>query len=193
MSIYTEIRDGVFAWTNRSDLTTETDTAIRQAIRTAHRSGSFYRDLVILPLTALPTDQTQIIDLSSAAPDFRQLATCGPTGYDFQYDVTDISDLFDADKYPKTDICYGVGTNLMIRASSPVQDVTLTYWKNPVVSPIASTDSWIADMHQDLIILWAAATVLTMIGEQEIKTRVEALAKLAMQDLIEDSLSIVRR
>lgn len=193
MSIYTDIRDGVFTWTNRSDLVAETDSAIRQAIRTAHRQGSFWRDLVTLNLTAQPVTAIQSIDLSVSAPNFRQLQAAGPTGSDLQYSVVDISDLFDQDRYPRSDICYGLGTTLIIRAAAPSAEITLTYWKNPVVTPLADTTSWIAELHQDLIILWAAATVLTFIGEQEIKQRVEALAKLAMQDLIEDSLSIVRR
>ena len=193
MSFYTDIRDGVYAWTNRSDLVLETDTAIRQALRAAHRSGTFYRDLVILNLTAQPTDQIQVIDLASVAPNYKQISYVKPTGYDLHYTPIDILDLFDQDKVYRTDVFYGVGTSLMIRAASASTAITICYYKSPVVSPLSAIDSWIADMHQDLIILWAAATVLSFIGEQEIKSRVDALARLAVTDLIADSLTIVRR
>jgi putative exporter of polyketide antibiotics len=193
MSLYTDIFAGVVTWTNRPDLTAETDLAIKQAIRTAHRAGSFPRDLQSAAITGLSLDQIQSIDLTTVAPDFRQVATLGPTGLDLQYNPILVTDLFDQDAYPRTDVFWGIGTAIMVRAAVPVAAMTLVYYKQPVVSPIADTTSWIADIHQDLIILWAAATVLSFIGEQEVKARVEALAKLAYSDLVEDSLEIVRR
>lgn len=193
MSLYSDIVAGIVTWTNKPGLTAEMDIAIRQALRTAHRAGSFYRDLQVVSLTAQPTDQIQTINLSTTAPNYRQICYVKPTDSDLMYDPIPVTELFDADKYPKADVYYGVGTNLMIRAASPSANLDICYYKSPTVSPISTLDSWIADLHQDLIILWASATILNFIGEQDIKTRVEALAKLALQDLIEDSTEIVRR
>ena len=193
MTTYTDIRDGVFSFTNRSDLTAETDAAIRQAVRTAHSAGSFWRDLVVVPLTGQDTTEvTQTIDLSSAAPNFRQLCYVGPTGSALRYEPLDIKNLLDEYQQFKLDVCYGVGTNLVIRPAAAVEDIDLVYWRSPTVSPIASLDSWIAVNFPDLIICWAAATVLALINEQEIKTRVEALAKLEYSGLIADSLQLQR-
>lgn len=193
MSIYTDILADVVAFTNRPELTAETDVAIRQAIRTAHSAGSFWRDLVSLPITGLATDEAiQTIDLSSVAPRFKQLAYVGPTDSNLYYAPVDIKDQWDEYKQFKTDVCYGLGTNLILRPAAAAEDVTLVYWSFPVTSPIADTDSWIAEKFPDLISCWAAATILQMIGENEIKTRVEALAKLAYNDLIKDNLLIQR-
>ncbi len=193
MSIYTDIRDGVFEFTNRTDLTAETDAAIRQAVRVAHRAGSFWRDLVSLDITGLDTTQAlQIIDLSAIAPNFKQLAHIGPTDGVGFYDPVDIKDLMDPDNLYKTDVCYGMGQNLIVRPASAVENMTLVYWKFPVVLPLADLDSWIAEKFPDLIICWAAATVLTLVGETEIKARVEALGKLEYQGLIADNLLIQR-
>lgn len=192
MTIYTDIRDGVYAWTNRPALVSETDYAIRQALRAAHRSATFWRDLQVLNLTAQPTGQIQTIDLAAVAPRFRQLAVCKPTDYDLNYTPVDILDLFDQDKYYRTDVCYGIGNNLMIRAASPSANITLTYYQSPTVTPITALDSWLADQHQDLIILTAAQTILAFIGEQEIKSRVDPLQKLAMEELVAEGLRIQR-
>jgi len=194
VTTYTDIRDSVFAYTNRTDLVAETDAAIRQAVRTAHKAGSFWRDLVSLDLTGQDTSEPlQIIDLATAAPDFKQLAHIGPTSGVGFYDPVDIKDLLEPgfNTY-KTDVCYGIGTNLIIRPATAVENLTMVYWKFPVVSPIADLNSWIAVMFPDLIICWAAATVLTLIDEQAVKTRVEALAKMEYQSLIADNLQIQR-
>lgn len=193
MSLYTDIQTGVVTWTNRPDLTAETDMAIKQALRTAHRAGTFYRDLLTVNLTAQPTTQVQTIDLSANCPNYKQLCYVKPTNYDLRYTPIDILDVFDYDKVYKTDVFYGMGTSLVIRAAVPVDAIDICYYKSPTTNPIASIDSWIADLHQDLVILWAAGTILAFVGEQEIKTRVEALAKLAYNDLIEDATELVRR
>jgi len=194
MSVYTEIRDAVFAWTNRPTFTTETDLAIRHAVRAAHRAGTFYRDLVTTPLVGQSiSTQIQTIDLSSVAPMYRQLAYVKPTDYEMKYDEAHILDLFDLDKQPRLDVYWVVGNTMNIRAAAPAENITLCYYKNPTLTPIADLDSWIAVDHPDLIICSAAASIFAAIGEQEIKARVEAIAKLAKEDLIADNLFAVAR
>jgi hypothetical protein len=192
MSTYSDIFDGVVAWTNRPSLVAETNLAIRQAVRSAHRAGTFPKDLGTVDLT-VTTDQIQQIDLSSAVPDLRAIARVYPTDLDYEYKEVQVLDLFDNDGYARTDVFWLIGTNLMIRAAAPYSALSLCYYRNPVVSPIEDIDSWIARDHQDLVILWAAATVLTFIGEQEIKTRVEQLAGSALRDLVSESLFITSR
>lgn len=194
MSLYTDIVADIVKWTNRPDLTTEMDVAIRQALRAAHKAGTFYRDLVSLDIPGLDTSQpTQTIDLSISAPLYRQVAVVKPTGYEVEYKETHILNLFDQDKYYQTNVFYIVGNTLTIRPESPTSSITLIYYRNPTLSPIASIDSWIATQHQDLIVCWAAASVLAMMNEQEIKTRVEAIAAISLKQLISDSLYATAR
>lgn len=193
MSLYEDICTGVDYWSRKPHLYAERDFAIRQAIRAAHRAGSFARDLVTVPLTGLDSSTGVIsIDLSVSCPRLRQLATVKPLGVEKKFDPIDITDLFDPDGYYRTDVFYIVGTTLNIRPSSAASDVEITYYKQPLVSPLSALDSWIADEYQDVIILWAAANMLTLVGEQEIKTRVETLLKVAYDDLVQDNVTITR-
>jgi hypothetical protein len=179
----------VNAWTSRPDLTAELDIAIRQAVRAAHNAGKFYRDLASLPITGLATDQLQTVDLSVSAPNYRKLAYVKPTGYDVQYKEVNILDLFDQDNFLRTDVFWVVGNTLNIRAASAVPDITVLYYTNPTTVPIASLNSWIVTLYPDLIACWAAANILAQIGEQEIKTRVEAIAASQRLELIANELS----
>lgn len=192
MSTWTDIRDEVVALTNRTSLTAETDIAIRNAIRTAHKSGKYWRDLVQVnvPLAVDSSNPIQSLDLSSVAPRFRQVATLKYRDYD-QYltDVT-IDDLLDNDDVPRNNIYYGLGATIKIRATAPQENYTLTYYQYPVVSPQDSLNSWVVDEHRDLIVLWAASTVLATVGEQEIKGRIDQLAAVAYADMQQDNLEI---
>lgn len=190
MSTYTDIRDAVITWTNRPDLAAETDAAIKNAVRAAHRVNTFYKDLKEVPVTDLPTDQLQQIDMSAVAADCRKVFAVRPTGTDLYYTGCSSDDILDDYGLPKVDVYYGLGNYLVVRASAPVSEITITYYKKPTIEPISSLDSWIATEFPDLIIYWAAASVLALIGEQEIKQRVEALARLEAQNLQSDSLSI---
>jgi hypothetical protein len=185
MSLYTDVQAGVFAWTNRPEMTAETDIAIRKSVRAAHKAGTFWRDLVTVNLINQPTDQTQSIDLTANAPNFRQMALVKPTGVDLQYNPIGIRELLD--------IYYVVGNTLNIRANAPTSSISLTYYRMPVLNPISGLDSWIADLYQDLIICDAAASILAMVGEPEVKDRVEKIAASILEDLIEDNTEAVGR
>lgn len=193
MSLYSDIVAGVITWTNRPTMTAEIDLAIRSALKSAHRSGRYWRDLVTVPLTNQPTDAVQQIDLSAVAPRFSQLQSIGPTGSNIIYEPVTVGDQLDDYKTFKTNICYGFGTYLMIRANAPVSELTLNYYRLPNMSPLSAIDSWIADLHQDLIILSAASTVLALIGEQEIKSKVDMLAFGLKAELLSESLEIIGR
>lgn len=195
MSLYTEIQSDVFAWTNKRLMVAETDMAIRGAIRKAHRAGSFYRDMATVTVSSLSTATSpQSIDVAAALPMYRQLYSVKPTGReDVVYKDADLRDLLDQDGFPKYNIFWMVGLTLFIRAASPSDSVDVTYYKRVNVDDLAMLDDWIAAEHKDLIVLWAAATILALVGEQEVKTRVEALAKLAYDDLIGDSVEIIGR
>lgn len=195
MSLYTEIQSDVFSWTNKRLMVTETDMAIRQAIRKAHRAGSFGRDLVTVAVPGLPTTAAvQNIDVSATCPLYRQLFSVKPTGNDCViYRDEDVRSLLDMDGFPKYDVFWVVGTTLSIRPRMLSDSVDITYYKRANVDNLELLDDWIATEHKDLIVLWAAATILALVGEQEVKTRVEDLAKLAYSDLIGDSVENVGR
>jgi hypothetical protein len=189
---YTSIRDQVYSLTNKSNLVTETDIAIRQAVRMAHRLGKFWRDLVTVPLSGLTVQALQTLDLSVYA-DFRQLAILQSPMLDKPLDPVTILDLTDPDGYFRPDVCYAIGTTLNIRARTPSDSYTLTYWKLPIVGDVTLLNDWIAAQHEDYVVLQASANIFAMIGEQEIKTRIESLAAQAKTDILSDNAEFVGR
>lgn len=189
MSQYTELIDGILVWTKKPLLTAEMDLAIRNAINAAHRADKFPRDLVSVDITGLEPTRIQSINYTATPFErFRMLAAVGPTGVDLGYNVVDALDLFDQDGYARENIAYVAGTNINIRAVAPATELTVQYYQRPDLSDLTELNDWIVDAHQDLIVLWAAASILTIINEQEIKTRVEKLAVIAYQNLLSDAI-----
>lgn len=194
MSLYTDIRDGVFVFTKRPTLTAETDLAIRQALRKAHRAGSFPRDLVTVANIPVDTTQTvQSIALSSYCPRMRQLYVVKPTGLDVYYKDDDVRSLLDLDGYPKTDIYWQIGDTLSIRPANSSPTVDIIYYSYPDYSDLTTLSDWIAMHHQDLIVLWATMAVCAIINETEVSERVSKLVEEAYEDLMEEAVEIIGR
>jgi hypothetical protein len=193
MRTWQELLDEIYTLTNRPDLVSETNLALRQAVRSAHKSGKYWRDLVEVDVV-ISVDQIQTIDLTLFAPRFRGLAYLRPTEYpDLRLDETEITGLLDGDNYAKVNVYWGFGSQLKIRAANPTASYTLAYYQYPVVTPVLAFNSWIAEDHDDLLILWAAMTVLGMIGESEIRGRLEQLATVALANLQQDNVEITAR
>lgn len=195
MSLWSDIRADVVELTKRPDLIADTDIAIRLAIRNAHKSGRFWRDLqssTIGPLsTATEVQSANIVDFTTR---FRQAALVqSGTRPDVHLEVVTIEGLLDWEGYPKKNICWAAGTALNIRALNPEATYKFTYYQYPVISPQDSMNSWIADQHQELISLWAAMTVLNAVNEQEIVGRLEKLALEAYSQLKKDSIEFEGR
>lgn len=191
MTQYEDIFAQVVGFTNKPKLVSETNIAIQQAVRKCHKAGKFWRDLVSVPVTA-DVAELQTVDLSMW-PDFRQIAVLQSPLQDKPLDPIGILDQNDYDGFFKKDVCFAIGTQLNIRAATPSGTYTMVYWKLPIIGDITTLSTWIYANHMDAIVCDAAATVLAMIGEQEVKTRVERLAAIAMQDLVSDNLEIIGR
>jgi hypothetical protein len=175
----------------------ETDAALRTAIRTVHKSGKFWKDLVIVNAGGLSVaSQLQTISLSTVHPRIRQLAYVKKVDTEEYLDPVTIEDQLDHNRMQRQNIFYGVGSNLMIRAASPATDYEIAAYTYPDLAfagnGTSSTD-WIYDEYQELVVLWAAGTVLSLIGEQEIKSRVDQLAQVMFVDLVQDNLEVVGR
>lgn len=185
------MRSEVFNYTNRPELVSETTAALKNAIRTAHKSGKFWRDLVITSV-APAIEQIQTVNLNDSCPRFRGLAYVRDA-QEVDYRPTDIQDLLDADNYAKTNICYGIGTTLKIRAASPQETYEIAYYQYPLINTAVEYSDWLLDQYDDLVYLWAAATVLGTTGESEIKQRLEAMAAISFADLLQDNIEIQGR
>lgn len=195
MSAYSDCYALVVALTNRSALSALTDAQIRAAIRKGHRAGSFPRDVKTVTVSGLSTSsQIQTIDLAANCPRLRQLKTVKPVDYqDVWYKDEDIGTLLDPDGVARVDIFWQVGSTLSIRAAAPVTSVQIYYFDLPDLTDLAASTDWVLTSHGDLVAHWAAAAILGSVGEQEARSRIEALAAEFYEDLIEESVEIVGR
>ena len=189
MPLWTALQAKVYTYTNRSDLAAETLAALRRAIRTCHQSGKYWRDLDTLILSGLdPSLQVQTYSIAGTA--VRQVAYLKKRNTDLYMNPITIEELMDLDGYPRTDVYWGFGVNINIRAAAPETQYEMAYYRWPNTTGIDSVDSWILEYHEDTVVCLAAATVLGLVGEQEIKARMDQLAALGITDLQQDSLEV---
>lgn len=189
MALWDDVLAEVISVTNRPELTAETAIALRQAVRAAHKSHKFWRDLTVVTKSSLSaSDALQTISITSDLPRFRQMAYVKSGTTDKFYRPVDISDLVDSYSLLKVDVYYIAGTDIKLRAYSPETSYDFCYYQYPIVSPTSSFDSWIADEHRDLLVAWAASTVCAMVGEQEIKSRMDQLVAIGLADLVQDNV-----
>lgn len=190
MPLWDDLKQEVYDHTKRPDRVAETEFALKNAIRTAHKSGKYWRDLTTASV-APTVEVVQQIDLTNNCPRFRQLAYLKSGTLDKYYEPVTINDLLDSDNYVKLDICWGHGDKLMVRSSTPEESYTVGYYQYPDLSnPSVTLSSWILDHHRELVTIWAAVKVLSILGEQEMKQSLEKLAAIAFADLQQDNLEI---
>lgn len=194
MSLWTDLLAEINAITTRGELVIETGVALRKAIRSAHSSARFFRDMTEVTISGLTVTQVQEINLDINAPRFRQVVYLrSAERLDKYYTPIAIDELIDSEGYGRTDAYWGIGTMLRVRANAPEAAYVLGYTQYPVVFPTEVFNSWIANEFRDLLVLKAAANVLGMVGEQEIRGRCEAMAAELQREMIATNLEIVAR
>lgn len=194
MALWDDLLEEVGTLTNRSHLVAESAIALRQAVRKAHASGRFWRDLVEVPVTSLAIQQVQEISLDVHAPRFRQTAYIkSNTLNDVYFNPVAIDDLLDADDYSRVNVYWGFGNTLRVRARMAEDNYLLAYYQYPITSPTAAFTSWIANEFRDLIVVNAALNVLGVVGEQEIKGTLERLAASLRAEFIQQNLEVAAR
>jgi len=192
MTTFASLQTKVYTYTNRPDLATETLAALKQAVRTAHKSGKYWKDLTTQTVSGLSTTSLpQTIDLSALSRP-RAIAAVTPSGLAGSLDPIGLDDVIDVDGYTRTNVYWGLGNTLKVNPAESYSSYVITYYQWPLMDDTNVT-SWIVDSYEDLILLWAASTVLGMIGEQEIKGRLEQLAVVELQDLQQDNLEVYGR
>lgn len=196
MPTWAELQADVYTWTNRPTMVAETTVALKSAIRTVHKSGKFWRDLVKVTTAALALDAQQTVLLADLSPRFRQMAYVKSATSDLYLDPVTIDDQLDHNRLQKQNIYYGMGNSIVVRAANPeaqYECAVYTYPDMAFVSSGASSTDWIYNDFQELVCLWAASTILATIGEQEIKSRVDQLAAIMFADLQQDNIEVVGR
>jgi hypothetical protein len=167
----TELQAGVYSLTNRPDLTGQTLIAIQSATLEMHQMDFFYRDLVESGIVFPTAEYLQSLEYRVLFPTWRALKyfrtsdSSGEVTSD-PFEVIEAEDVLDQYKLNRTNVVYGAGEILQIKAAAPFQYAFLAYYANPIITQIGY-NSWIARDHPFAIIYKAASDICRQIGKQE--------------------------
>lgn len=177
MSLYTDTYDKIVAdtitITNRPDLSAETEIAVRTATLSCHAFGAYPRDLSTQLIKVTEPSFVTAIDITKSLPRFRGLHNIIATDVDGNpmdnpvIDIIDISEVRDPEYGNlRTNVAYVAGTALNIRASQALNGYILSWYQYPDTRR-ENYNSWIAQLAQDIIVMYAASIVLRTNGNNE--------------------------
>lgn len=173
MTSFSQLVANVIAITNRPDLLTETELAIRQVVLYYHHLDFFWRD----KLTGIITVSTGANARHSIPLEkfqgFRSAASVAPY---FAGNDTCAKPLRRMERMGQHECEYWflAGNVLILRSSSPTHQFQFTYWKNPTLAPEAVFDSWVADLYSDAVEDAACAKLFEMIRDSNEADRYRA-------------------
>lgn len=161
----------VFSITNRPDLTTMTESAIRAATLKAHASDFFSKDIFESGIQFDTTGFIQSWDYVSTFSNFRAFKYFKRVEDENDQDgklltILTPDELLDAYGTLKTDIAYVAGRVLEIRASVEFQFSLVGVYVHPIVR-VGAYNSWVAEQFPYAIIHEAARRVFKAIGQME--------------------------
>jgi len=153
--------------TKREDKLEEIKRRIQRAVMKHHFKDFYKKDHVDAIYAFLSSDTEQIIDTTlidrfRAVSYIRKFMTVDVNGNPIA-PTTEGGDLtetapekaFDGYGFDKLNVFYRSGSDIKLRSSTPLDQVFLGYYTFPLIEPLTSLSSWIAEEYPDLI----AATV----------------------------------
>lgn len=150
--------------TNKPELITETELAVKSATLQLHRSDFFYKDLLETALQFSAEGYLQSIDYRTLFPRFRALkylrkwdGTNEGVGDFFQ--IATPEDVLDSYNVQVSDIVYGAGDVLQIKSSTSILYALIGLYQNPIVADAATYSSWIA-LEAPYAIVWKAVQII---------------------------------
>lgn len=173
----TELVDEVYVMTSRSDLTAQSEQAVKLATLKLHGRDYYYKDLVGATLLLPSAEYIQSFDYKTVFPRWRNIK------YLRKYDTTAqeatkffeiIPTEFVTDGYSvnREDVCYMAGSLLNIRSSTPENFYLIGYYQHPDITT-ANWDSWIANEIPYAIVTEAARRIFKIIGKDDEYARLE--------------------
>lgn len=164
----TELQNEVYAITNRPDLVTQTQSAVRQATLTLHQSDYYFKDLFETGISFPAPDFLQQWDYQAVIPRFRSLKYLRKTdvngsqdGAFFQIIPPEL--VVDSYGINNNNIVYVAGSVIQLRSSTAIQYALLGCYLHPDIT-IAGFSSWIANEHPFAIVALAAARIFKQVG-----------------------------
>lgn len=182
---FSEMFDEIVTITNRPDLPTDIETAIRRATLKMHGLEFWKFDLQEKFVTLPSAAYTFQLSIADNFPNFRQWCyICGfdVTGYDAltntytgsrtnKFSPVDANNLINAYGKQINDAYYTAGKNANFRSSVPSTVLLVGYYSRPVITPKIQYESWIAENYPYAIIDEACKGVFKAIGMDD-KTKI---------------------
>lgn len=193
-----EIQANVDLLTNRPDMIGRRDLKIQETTIRLHSMDMWQRDMVERLLIFATSDPIQVVNLSGLPRFrlFRYVRKYDPSGInpltgqntgaagDF-FEDREPDGILNQDRYGDADdnlyyISGGAGGTqdavAQFRSFAAFQYLLVAYQQNPIVSPIASYSSWLANLYPYAIITIAARSLLMSTGQTEAAKGLEAEA-----------------
>lgn len=172
MTTLSELCADVFTLTNRPDLVSETQLALRHATQKMHLIDFWTRDRAERFVAFSELGMNFTIPVQSNFENWRKFAYIRP----FDLDTSTPKDryineitpdrIFDEFNRSKTDIYYVAGTALNIKSRDEERAFLFGWYKYPNTT-VAGYSSWIADIYPAIIVEEAAGRILHIIGMVE--------------------------
>ena len=188
-----ELQNEVYAITNRPDLASQTQSAVRQATLSLHQSDYYFRDIFETGITFPSEEFLQQWEYSTVIPLFRSLKYLrktdahGSDNGDF-LDIIPPELAIDSYRINRVNVVYVAGTVIQVRSSTPIQYAIMGCYLNPNIT-VSGYSSWIAKEHPFSIVSLAAARIFKQIGkdtEYMVWTREaqEELGRLKLSNIV---------
>lgn len=161
---FDEMVQEVIDITKRPDLITKIQANVRAATLKAHNSDFYYKDLYEVPVQFTNFFQLQSFLPTEIAPRFRKVKYIRLWVGDNSGDVgqflepIQIENSIDGYGYIKTNVFYMAGQLLQIRGACALDKVLFGCYQYPIVTPVTSFTSWIAN-EMPYVIIYEAARV----------------------------------
>lgn len=159
----------VITITNRADLLTETQQAVKSATLQLHRRDFFAKDLQEFALEFATESTLQSIDTRTLFPRFRSMKyirkfsltgnVSDPYSVENFYKAITPEQVLDSYNCPQVDIWYAAGDSVHIRSKVTFKYATVGIYLNPEVSTPETYRSWISDEAYFAVVYLAASLV----------------------------------
>ena len=188
MTAFSDLRDLVYAITNRPDLVAQTGVALRRAIIKEHSARDYARDIVVASATltqANPNLFRYTIDTTGGStiwyPRLRKInilreipTTLNPAYYtnvgfwgEVEFKELNPDNIWDGYGRERVNYYYRHGVLIDLVASRQVDIVGCTYYALPILTSEAAYTDWMADLYPYALADHAAAQIFRLIGKSD--------------------------
>lgn len=184
VNAFDDIVQDVYALTNRPDLETETEYAVRSSTLKLHHTDFYSKDLYETGIEFPALSYRQQLDYISVVPNLRAFKyvrkaedACDDAG-DFICIITP-DEILDSYHQNRTNVAYVAGRVLEIRSSTQFDKALLGCYVHPIVKK-GEYCSWIAEQYPYAIVHEATRVIFKTIGYDEQAATYERLVAEAV-------------